>query len=223
MLDDLKYIHEKDGQDALGLAEKQYQQLLHDYSVGDIEGEFENVVVAGMGGSALSAQLANNWPGLDVPLIICRGYEIPRFISSKTLFIASSYSGNTEETLEALSKAEGTDAKIAVMAGGGKLSEIAKQKSYPFAELPAVTQPRYATLYSFKALVSILGAAKLIDKQKTEEEIAKAADFLKSSAEWWRPDVPIKDNHPKQVALELMGKSVAVYAGPKMSSAAYKW
>ena len=58
MLDDLKYIHQRDGQDALGIAEKQWQQLQHEYDAIDLQGEFENIVFAGMGGSALAALLA---------------------------------------------------------------------------------------------------------------------------------------------------------------------
>lgn len=223
MLDDLKYIHHRDGQDALGLAEKQHQQLQHNFELGPIEVNFENVVVAGMGGSALSAQLAYNWPGLNVPMIICRNYDIPAFVNEKTLFIASSYSGNTEETLSVLQKAEKTDCSIVIMSGGGKLSEYARQNSLPLAQLPQVTQPRYAVFYSLKALITVLQKAGLADEQSTNTELKKASEFLKTAVEWWRPDVPTKDNHPKQIALELMGRSVVIYSGPKMSSAAYKW
>ncbi len=223
MLDDLKYIHDRDGQDALGLAEKQHAFLLEHFELEPIKGQFDNVVVAGMGGSALSAQLANNFPGLAVPMIICRGYDIPVFVGPKTLFIASSYSGNTEETLSALEQAEKVGCKIVVLAGGGKLIDLAIQKSYLAITLPKVTQPRYATLYSYKALMTILCQAGLANKDSLDVELNKASHFLAEVVKWWRPDVPVKDNHPKQIALELMGKSVVVYSGPKMSSAAYKW
>jgi len=107
MLDDLKYIHQRDGQDALGIAEKQWQQLEHNFEIPKIEGEFENIVYAGMGGSALAAALSISWPGHMIPFEICRNYQIPAYVSDKTLFIACSFSGNTEETLAALSEAEG--------------------------------------------------------------------------------------------------------------------
>ena len=116
-----------------------------------------------MGGSALGALLSQTWPGYSVPFEISRDYRIPRYVDSKTLFIASSYSGNTEETLEALGLAEKAGAKIVVIASGGKLAEIATEKRYPIAILPQVTQPRYATLYSFKALNSWLIKAGLLD------------------------------------------------------------
>src|SRR5258708_18243817 len=124
MLDDLKYIHQRDGQDALGIAQRQYQQLQQEFDRPQIEGEFENIVCCGMGGSALAALLSVEWPGYNLPFEICRQYHIPKYVSGKTLFIASSYSGNTEETLSALAEAEAKGAKIVVIAGGGKLQEI---------------------------------------------------------------------------------------------------
>ena len=104
MLDDLKYIHDKDAQDALGIASKQPDQLLHQFDITwqSEPFQFENIVYAGMGGSSLAAALSLSWPGYRVPFEICRQYNIPGYVSDKTLFIASSYSGNTEETLSAM-------------------------------------------------------------------------------------------------------------------------
>src|ERR1700694_3851994 len=104
MLDDLKFIHDKDQQDALGIAEKQWQQLEAALTIPELSSSYKNVVFSGMGGSALAASLATSWPGLTVPFEICRGYDIPDYLGEDTLFIASSYSGNTEETLEAFQK-----------------------------------------------------------------------------------------------------------------------
>jgi len=225
MLDDLKLIHERDGQDALGLAEKQWQQLLQEYELPDLsfsKDQIENIVFAGMGGSALGALLAQTWPGFSVPLEICRNYDIPAYVSAKTLFVASSYSGNTEETLSALAQAEAKGAKIIMIASGGKLAEIAQQKQYPIILLPQVTQPRYATLYSFKAIVSYLKKLDFIDDQAWQD-LAASAEFIKQELANYRPDVATNQNYAKQIALELIGKSVVVYGGPKMYPAAYKW
>ncbi len=93
MLDDLKLIHERDAQDALGVAEKQWRQLEQDYEIDvDIKtSDFENVVFAGMGGSALAALIAAVWPGFGLPFEISRNYSLPEYVSAKTLFFASSY------------------------------------------------------------------------------------------------------------------------------------
>lgn len=226
MLDDLKYIHQRDGQDALGIAERQWQQLEHEFEVtGDrlrVTGGFSNVVYIGMGGSALAATLSVSWPGYSLPFEICRQYHIPAYVSEKTLFIACSFSGNTEETLSALAEAEQSGAKIVVIASGGKLQEVAEAKNYPLLLVPKVQQPRYAVLYMFKALATVLEAAGLA-KDTTKHEISDAANFLRQKVAEWTATVPTKDNPAKKLAEELAGKSIVVYAGPLLAPAAYKW
>lgn len=224
MLDDLKYIHQKDAADALGIATRQSSQLLHQFDLPDVKfSDIKNVVYAGMGGSALAALLAKTWPVLDVPFEIVRDYDLPSYVSPQTLVIAASYSGNTEETLSALEQAETKKAQIAVIAGGGKLAEKAQQGNYLFAQLPKAEQPRYAVLANFKALLAILDRAGLVDGAKIDAELQKAATFLESAVKPWVAEIPTKDNPAKKLAQELMGKSIVVYAGPKLFPAAYKW
>lgn len=223
MLDDLKMIHERDAQDALGIAEKQWQQLQITFDLPAIEGAIENVVHAGMGGSALWGLVSKSWPGYTVPFELSRDYDIPSYVSEKTLFIASSYSGNTEETLSALEQAEARQAKIAIITGGGKLAEIAQEKGYPVALLPKVEQPRFALLAGFKALITLLERAGLVSADAAEQTLQATSEFLKSALEAWGPTVPTSNNPAKQLAQELMGKSPVIYAGPKLFPAAYKW
>lgn len=223
MLDDLKYIHQRDGQDALGIAEKQAAQLEHEFEVPAVGGGFQNVVYAGMGGSALAALISQSWPGYKIPFEICRQYHVPAYVSAKTLFIAASYSGNTEETVSAIAEAEQKGAKIAVIAGGGKLQEIARSKGYAFILLPKAAQPRYAVLYNLKALVQVLESAGLVDADDASAQMKQAAGFLGQSVQAWLPTVPQAQNPAKQLAMELAGKSGVVYAGPLMAPAAYKW
>lgn len=223
MLDDLKMIHERDAQDALGIAEKQWQQLAHEFDVPELHFTPEYIVFSGMGGSALAARLALTWPGFSIPFTISSSYSIPGFTSEKTLFIASSYSGNTEETLESVRLAESKNAQIVIISAGGSLVEIAKAKGYPYILLPRVSQPRYATLYSFKALITYLEKVHLLDSAQANRELSGAVDMLKTSTTQWRPDVACKQNYAKQIALELIGKSIVVYGGPLTYPAAYKW
>lgn len=225
MLDDLKYIHEKDAQDALGVAERQWQQLEYEFATdfGNLSNvKYENVVLGGMGGSALAAVIGQVWPGVAIPFQIVRDYDIPEYVSDKTLFIASSYSGNTEETLHALEQAEAKNAVIVVIAHGGKLEEIATQKQYPFLKLPDTGQPRYATLVGLKAFVSVLVGAGLADKSLLEE-LTGSVEYLKSHVASWIATIPTASNPAKQLALELIGKSIVVYSGAKFYPAAYKW
>jgi glucose/mannose-6-phosphate isomerase len=223
MLDDLKYIHQRDAQDALGIAERQSAQLVHQFEKPAISGQFENVVYAGMGGSALAALLSRSWPGYKLPFEVSREYHIPAYVSGKTLFIAASYSGNTEETLSALAEAEGKGATIAIIAGGGKLEQIATQKNYPFVRLPKAEQPRYAVFFNLVALLTILEAGGLAIESEISSQLADAQTFLADAVKAWLPTVPEADNPAKKLAVELAGKSPVVYAGPLLGPIAYKW
>ncbi len=218
MLDDLKYIHDRDVQDALGIAEKQWHQLDQPFEASLPEVEIRNIVFAGMGGSALASLLSQTWPGYTVPFEISRDYAIPSYVSEHTLFIASSYSGNTEETIEALARAEEKHAVIAVISSGGTLADIAKEKKYPLLTIPAGYQPRHTTLFMLKALVTLVA-----NRQDLFDELNAAKEYLKTVTAQWRADVPASQNYAKQIALELMGKSVVIYGGPLMFPAVYKW
>jgi glucose/mannose-6-phosphate isomerase len=222
MLDDLKQIHERDVQDTLGIAERQWQQLGQNFDVHQEPVEVDNVVYAGMGGSSLAAVVSKSWPGYAVPFEVVRDYDVPDYVSDKTYFIAASYSGNTEETISAIAQAEARGAKIAVIAGGGKLAELANAKGYPLVILPKAEQPRYAVFYNLKALVILLQQAGLVDESKIQE-LESAADFLKEAVQAWTAIIPTDNNHAKQIALEVIGKSAVIYAGPKLAPAAYKW
>lgn len=223
MLDDLKYIHQRDSQDALGIAERQATQLQYDFEIPQLGHNFSNIVFAGMGGSALPALVGESWPGYKLPFELCRQYDIPPYVNESTLFIACSYSGNTEETLSALAQAETKNAYIVVMAGGGKLETAAKTNGHTLVKIPKAEQPRYALFYMLKALAAILKSAGLVNAGDTDQQLHRAADFLKQSVTAWLPTVPEKQNPAKQLAMELVGKSGVVYAGPLLAPAAYKW
>jgi len=226
MLDDIKYIHDRDAQDALGIAEKQAQQYDYNY---DFQATFSEpineIVIAGMGGSGLAAKALKTWPGHVVPLTVIQDYDLPNHVGINTLLICSSYSGNTEETLSVTNAAINmpTDARpmMVIVASGGQLLDIAKEQNVPYITLPANYQPRMTFGYQLRALIEILEQTKLLSG--AIQDLQTAADWLSTQLEGWLPVVAVKNNYAKQLALELMGKSVVMYAGPKLSPAAYKW
>lgn len=222
LLDDLKMIHERDAQDSLGVAEKQWQQLLHNFEIPTISADIQNIVYAGMGGSSLSALLSQTWPGYSVPFEVCRTYDIPAYVNEKTLFFAASFSGSTEETLSALAAAEEKSAIIVVVASGGPLAEIAEAKSYPFARLPVISQPRYGAYYVLKAIVEVMVAAGLTSTS-VKTELESVSEWLKPKLQTFRPDVPTSENPAKQLALEIAGSSPVIYASSLFFPVAYKW
>jgi glucose/mannose-6-phosphate isomerase len=223
MLDDLKYIHERDTQDALGIVEKQWQQLEYDFELQCVDGSFENIVHSGMGGSALWALLSTSWPGYTLPFEVVRGYDIPAYVDKKTLFIASSYSGNTEETLSSLAQAEEKGAYIVIISSGGKLAEVAKSKRYSLIELPKIDKPRYGAFYGLRGIVLLCEHLGLLAEPQAADQLKNSSAFLKESLQSWLPTVPTADNTAKKLALELMGKSPVLYAGPLLTPAAHKW
>ncbi len=223
MLDDLKLIHSRDAQDALGVAQKQWAQLTYTYNVKiTTTNGINNVVVAGMGGSALAATLLVSWPSIKLPFSVVRDYDIPTYADKNTLFIASSYSGNTEETLSALTQAETKGCQIVVIASGGKLAEIAEKKAYPLYKIPEGYQPRMAVFYNFRALIELFVSVGLLDKQVIFE-LDLSAKWLAEQCKTLLADIPTKDNQAKQIARELAGNSIVVYAGAKFFPVAYKW
>lgn len=225
MLDDLKKIHEKDAHDALGVVEKQWQQVGYEFDLGDWRptGEIRNVVHSGMGGSALWALLSQSWPGWTVPFEVVRGYDVPAYVGPNTLFIASSYSGNTEETLSSLAQAEEKGAQVVVITSRGKLEEIANEKGYLLIKLPTIIPPRYGCFYGFKGLVTLADTLGLAAATGAKDELAGVSDFLKNSIDAWLPTVPTAKNVAKQLALEVIGKAPVIYGGPLLAPAAHKW
>lgn len=225
MLDNANTIKQRDPQDVLGFIASQPFQLTHNFGVSTAHfagRHIENVVFAGMGGSALVAELATNWPLLDVPFVIWKQYDLPKFVNHDTLVICSSYSGNTEETLSALAAAKRRGAQIVVIADGGELLDIAKKEGYVFAEIPKCPQPRLAVFYAYRALVEILIAAGLAPNHDIAD-LEKLALPLEQTCANWFADVPKAKNEAKQLAEHLVGKTLIVYGGPVTYPAAYKW
>lgn len=227
MLDDLKKIHERDAQDALGIAEKQTKQYLHDFGFKwQPPRPIYDVVIAGMGGSGLAAKAYKVASSLHVPVEIVQNYDLPDYVHENTLVICSSYSGNTEETLSVFDDAvsEKDDPQmpmVVVIASGGQLLERAKARQLPYIELPSGYQPRFTLGYQYRALAEIFNATPLQDAQIPL--IEAAAKKVERQIENWIPTVPAKTNQAKRIALEVIGKSVVIYAGPGLWPAAYKW
>ncbi len=224
MLDDLNVIRQKDPHDALSVAAGEVEQLGFQVVIENedtIVSGIDTIVVAGMGGSALAAGIARSWLNTSIPFEVVKDYVLPAYVNEKTLVIASSYSGNTEETLAALSQAEEKNAKIAVITAGGKLAETAKAKHYPLTILPANVQPRMAVHYNLRGLIYLLERYEIV--RGKYNEIAAAQDWLKEEIKQWLPEVELTHNAAKQLAEKSAGKTAIIYAGPLMAPVAYKW
>jgi len=130
----------------------------------------KNVVFCGMGGSALSAHIFKALDASTIPFSFYNGYVPPKYLNGETLFIASSYSGNTEEVLASLKIAVERKAKIIGLTAGGRLLKQLKAKKYPIIKfdegLNPSGQPRYGLGYGLGSLLNIFIKLELIDYQR---------------------------------------------------------
>src|SRR3989344_1581298 len=194
MLDDLKYIHQRDTNDALGKAEKQWQQYRHIFNFKwRPPRDIHDVVIAGMGGSGLAGKFLPVWPNLAVPTSIVQDYTLPKYVTTNTLLICCSYSGNTEETLSVLKQAMGDDKPlniapmIVVISSGGEELEVAKSARLPLVVVPHGLQPRAAFGYQLRALVEILEQTPLLSG--AIKQLSGASELVKEAVKDWLPTV----------------------------------
>lgn len=227
MLDDQNVLSQRDPSGALVIASKQFEQTKYLVKLLNQDHDnrpITNVIVAGMGGSALAALLVKAWlkSELTIPFEVIRTYDLPAYVNQNTLVIASSYSGNTEETLSCLNEAESKGAQIAIIASGGRLIDEANAKQIACAILPVDFQPRMAVIYNLCALVTLLSNFGVVSADKLTE-INSKSDWLQNESSKWVREVPTANNYAKQLALLAVGKTAVFYGGTLTSPVAYKW
>jgi glucose/mannose-6-phosphate isomerase len=180
----------------------------------------KNVVVDGMGGSNLGARIIRSVfnDKLKVPLEIKAGYELPGFVTSDTFYILSSYSGTTEETLSTYSAAKKKGAKLAVLSLESQKSELKKIAEKD--KLPLITfdpkfnlcgQPRLGVGYSVAGLLAYFMKANLI--RITYDEFVKIIRGMTVKNKKYSPQVSIKNNTAKKLAMEIKGKIPVLVSG----------
>jgi glucose/mannose-6-phosphate isomerase len=186
--------------------------------------DIKNIVLIGMGGSAIGGDLARSYLSskLEIPFYVCRHYKLPEFVDDETLIIASSYSGNTEETLSALDDALDRKAMLAAITTGGMMADVCKLNAIPMATLPAGMQPRAALGFSFVPLLVLLEKVKLISG--VTGDITATIERLKVFRQEYIEDSAVKSNPAKKLAEQLRGKIVVIYSGPTLTDAvAVRW
>lgn len=227
MLDDQNVLDQRDPDGALEVAAEQPRQCDFEATIEQAAHDgraITRVVVAGMGGSALAALLVKSWLNdrLPMPFEVVRSYDLPGYVDASTLVIASSYSGNTEETISALSIAHQKGAQIGVLASGGKLLETARANDIAYVQLPNGLQPRMAVIYNLRGLLALLTHFAVTDS-RPYDEIGEQTAWLAEETRLWQRDVSVDRNYAKQLALLAAGKTPVIYASSLMAPVAYKW
>lgn len=229
MLDDMNILDQRDSEKTLESGVMQPDQLSMDVTVEnpvDANKTITSLVFVGMGGSALAAEFVKTWldDAIGLPIEIVKTYSLPAHVNENTLAIFSSCSGNTEEVLEALSAAAERGIPRAVIAGGGKLVEAAKDQGISFITLPPIKiQPRMLTFIQVRAIISLLTMYGVLDGQSYLDEMQAAHDWLADEMKAWKKDVPASDNYAKQLAQIAAGKNAVFFGGDISKPLAYKW
>lgn len=145
----------------------------------------KHIVISGLGGSGIGGTIVASllYKSAQVPIVVNKGYHIPSFVDENTLFLASSYSGNTEETLMALDEAQKKGAHIACLSSGGKLIDLAQKNSWNYAKMPGGFPPRAAFGYSSTQLFYILEKYGVVKSSDFEDAFKRVISLLSESEE----------------------------------------
>ncbi len=189
----------------------------------------DEIIITGMGGSAIGGdyfktfiQNSNLLPNTRID--INRNYQMPDYISDKSLVIISSYSGNTEETISsALDAIKKTD-KIVAITTGGKLEKICKDNNIPVFYIPEGFQPRAALMYSFIFLNYIILKSDLVDLEK-EKEITGILNALPEFVKKITKKYSVHDfNNPAfKLANQLFDRIPLIYSSELMQAINLRW
>ena len=144
----------------------------------------QNVLVSGLGGSGIGANLVGELVAdeIKVPFAVNKDYFIPDFVNENTLVIISSYSGNTEETVNALNLARTKKAKIVCVSSNGKILQIASENDLDHVQIPGGRPPRASLGYSFVQQLFILKELGLISDKRINE-VSKAIELIEAEEE----------------------------------------
>jgi glucose/mannose-6-phosphate isomerase len=228
-LDDLERFKQIDKQNMLAEIDGLPDQIKSAWELGqsqplpDIK-DIQRVVITGMGGSAIGADLVTAlvMNACPIPVTIHRDYGLPAFAKGKeTLVIASSHSGNTEETLDAFDTALKNKCTIIAICTGGELAKRAKANNVPVWRFDHKGQPRAAVGFSFGLLLSLFARLKLIPDPA--KDVEGAVTSMKKSQEHLCADVPAANNPAKRYAGQLMGRWVTVMGAGILAPVARRW
>lgn len=227
MLNDLNFLTRNDPSGMAGLVSGFSEQVRAAYNLAastaiNLSGPFNHVVLTGLGGSAAGGDLvaALFLTEGKVPFFVNRDYQVPSFVGPGSLVFASSYSGNTEETLAAYADAKSKGATVIIVSSGGKLTELAKVREECLFEVPGGQPPRSAMGYMSVPVIVACQRLGLLERQDFDQVVAA----LEATAGLCGFYLPEDTNPAKQVAKQLQGKLGVLYgAGAWQYAVAQRW
>lgn len=175
------------------------------------------VAVVGLGGSGIGGKVISDivWDWCTAPINFIQDYNVPAWVDSETLFIAVSYSGNTEETLSALEEAMDKGAAITCITSGGKLAEIAAKKDINCIVIPGGQPPRTSFGFNAAQNLFVLGAYKLIAGLDYSNQLIAASELLHANRDKIRTEA-------RGIAEKISGLFPVIYSSNRMEGAAVR-
>src|SRR3989338_2736831 len=175
-----------------------------------ISGDINNIVVAGIGGSAIGGDLLKSYlSDAHLPVYVSSGYKLPSFVNENSVVFAVSYSGNTEETLSSLKDAKEKKAQIIGITSGGKLADECKK----VIKIPFGFQPRAALGYLFFPMLGVLHNSNIA--RVKNEEVNEMLEILKHTGRF--------NEHAQKLAKNLKDKIPIIYASDAFGAVAMRW
>jgi glucose/mannose-6-phosphate isomerase len=189
----------------------------------EIDGfEPRNIVIAGVGGSAIGGDILASWlfKRIKIPIFVNRAYRLPTFVGEKTLLFAVSYSGNTEETLSLFDEGIRKGCRIIAITSGGELEKRCQDNGVTIIKVPKGKPPRASVAFLFFPIVIMLKKLGIYDP---DEEIPVVIETLKGLRKQVIPENTTENNPAKRLALELNGENPIIYGEGIFNSVARRW
>lgn len=231
ILDNLEAIKELDKSNVLGSIQALAQQVADAWDqvqALDIKidtDKIQNVVVSGMGGSALGPDVIKRAfkSQLHVPFEVVNDYALPGYVNEHSLVVVSSYSGTTEETVASLEDALQKKAQILVISTGGTLKEMAQKHGLQGYSIDPVNnpsnQPRMAIGYSVFGIVALLTKIGLL--KITDSEVNGVVATIRRSTEQIDANIPQDRNQAKMLAFHILGRIPIFVAAEHLEGAVH--
>ncbi len=228
-LDDLRAIEKLDSKQMLRSIEEFPDQI--DTAWRELQGlpipthyvQAKNIVILGMGGSALAGELAATLARktTNLPIEVYRDYGCPGYVNKDSLVIAISYSGNTEETVDGFLQAAARGAKLIAISAGGELATLCRKFQVPLIPIDYGAEGRAAFGYLFVASMIVLQKLRL--SPSPANEYSETAVLLRAQAQKLLPDILANQNPVKSLALKLREKVPMLIGSGTMAVVAKRW
>lgn len=186
--------------------------------------DYEHVILAGMGGSAIGADILKAYaqPISNVAISVVRGYDLPEFVKrQQCLVICSSHSGNTEETRSVFDQALSRECELMAVSTGGELENLAKRAKVNFWKFEHKGQPRAAIGYSFGLLYCLFSRLSIIADQKNDMDVVVAS--LREDVKNLDVTVPAEKNPAKRIAGQALNRALVFFGAEHLEPVARRW